>query len=97
MSSSQGALELVFSFHGHDEVVPGFFTLHALRFMLEEKSDGKRRMQQILKHIFDGLCAVLMRYAKIRPDAFTEQFTDILLGVSLVLLLVQIRRSVVTK
>ena len=54
---------------------PGFFTLHALGFMQEEKSDGKRRMQQTWKHILDGLCAVLQRDARIRPDAFTEQFT----------------------
>lgn len=54
---------------------PGFFTLHALGFMQEEKSDGKRRMQQTWKHILDGLCMVLKRDARIRPDAFTEQFT----------------------
>ncbi len=54
---------------------PGFFTLHALGFMQEEKSDGKRRMQQTWKHILNGLCMVLQRDARIRPDAFTEQFT----------------------
>ena len=54
---------------------PGFFTLHALGFMQEEKSDGKRRMQQTWKHILNGLCMVLKRDARIRPDAFTEQFT----------------------
>ena len=35
---------------------PGFFTLHSLGFMREEKSDGKRRMQQTWQHILDGLC-----------------------------------------
>lgn len=54
---------------------PGFFTLHSLGFMREDKSDGKRRMQQTWQHILDGLCAVLQRDAAIRPDAFTEQFT----------------------
>ena len=41
---------------------PGFFTLHSLGFMREEKSDGKRRL-------------VLKRDARVRPDAFTDQFT----------------------
>ena len=54
---------------------PGFFTLHSLGFMQEDKSDGKRRMQQAWRHILDVLCSVLERDAKIRDDAFTEQFT----------------------
>lgn len=54
---------------------PGFFTLHSLGFMGEDKSDGKRRMQQTWQHILDGLRSVLQRDAKVRPDAFTEQFT----------------------
>lgn len=54
---------------------PGFFTFHSLGFMREDKPDGKRRMQQVWQHILDGLCSVLKRDTKIRPDAFTEQFT----------------------
>lgn len=54
---------------------PGFFTLHSLSFMREDKSDGKRQMQQTWQHILDGLCSVLKRDPKVRPDAFTEQFT----------------------
>ena len=54
---------------------PGFFTLHSLGFMREEKDDGKRRMQQTWQHILAGLCSVLKQDAKIRPDAFNEQFT----------------------
>ncbi len=54
---------------------PGFFTLHSLGFMQEEKLDGKRRMQQTWQHILEGLCSVLKQDANIRPDAFTEQFT----------------------
>ena len=54
---------------------PDFFTLHSLGFMREDKSDGKRRMQQIWQHILDGLCSILKRDSKIREDAFTEQFT----------------------
>ena len=54
---------------------PGFFTLHSLGFMRENKLDGKRRMQQTWRHILDGLCQVLKQDARVRPDAFTEQFT----------------------
>lgn len=52
-----------------------FFTLHSLGFMNEDKTDGKRRMQQTWQHILDGLCSVLKRDAGVRPEAFTEQFT----------------------
>lgn len=54
---------------------PGFFTLHSLGFMREEKSDGKQKMQQTWQHILEGLCSVLKRDRNIRSDAFTEQFT----------------------
>ena len=54
---------------------PGFFTLHSLGFLREERADGKRRMQQTWQHILDGLCAVLRQDAKVRADAFTPQFT----------------------
>lgn len=54
---------------------PGFFTLHSLGFMREEKDDGKRRMQQTWQHILAGLCSVLKQGARIRPDAFNEQLT----------------------
>ena len=54
---------------------PGFSTLHSLGFMREDKTDGKRRMQQTWQHILEGLCSVLKRDANIRPDAFSEEFT----------------------
>lgn len=54
---------------------PGFFTMHSLGFMQEEKTDGKRKMQQTWQHILDGLCSVLKQDARVRADAFTEQFT----------------------
>lgn len=54
---------------------PGFFTLHALGFLGEERADGKRRMERTWQHILDGLCTVLKGDPKIRPGAFTEQFT----------------------
>ncbi len=54
---------------------PGFFTLHSLGFLQEEKADGKRRMQQAWRHISDELCSVLKQDPRVRADAFTEQFT----------------------
>lgn len=54
---------------------PGFFTLHSLGFLGEDKSDGRQKMQQTWQHILNGLCSVLKRDAKVRPDAFTQQFT----------------------
>ena len=54
---------------------PGFFSLHALGFLSEENSAGRQKMQQIWQHILDELCAVLKQDTRIRPDAFTEDFT----------------------
>lgn len=54
---------------------PGFFSLHSTSFMSQDKSDGKRRMQQTWQHILDGLCFVLKHDPKVRADAFDEQFT----------------------
>lgn len=73
---------------------PGFFTLHSLGFMQEDKLEGKRRMQQTWQHILKGLCTVLEQDPRIRPDAFTEQFTaqkfaDILFSLMLSALLRQ--------
>lgn len=54
---------------------PGFFTHHALGFVQQDTADGKQQMRQTWQHILDALCNVLRHDAKIRPDAFTEQFT----------------------
>lgn len=54
---------------------PGFFTLHSIGFLRDERPDGKRRMQQTWGHILTELYSVLKRDTKIRPDAFTEAFT----------------------
>ena len=43
--------------------------------MGEDKSDGRRKMQQTWQHILEGLHSVLQQDTKVRPDAFTEQFT----------------------
>ena len=54
---------------------PGFFTLHSLGFLQEDRPDGRRRMQRTWQHIQEGLRSVLERDARVRPDAFNEEFT----------------------
>lgn len=54
---------------------PGFFTLHSLAFLGEDKTGGKQKMQQTWQHILDELCAVLKRDPGIRPDAWNSDFT----------------------
>ena len=55
---------------------PGFFSLHSLGFMRNEKSDGKKKMMKTWEHILHGLCEVLKNDPKIRPDVFDQQFTE---------------------
>lgn len=57
------------------EQYPGFFTHHALGFVRQDTADGKQQMRQTWQHILDALTMVLTRDKKIRPDAFTEDFT----------------------
>lgn len=73
---------------------PGFFSLHALAFMGEDKSDGRRRMERTRRHILQGLSSVLQRDARVRPDAFSgqltaEKFADLLFSLMLSALLRQ--------
>lgn len=57
------------------EKYPGFFTLHSMSFLEEEKSDGKRRMNRAWEHIRARMHTVLIHDKNIRPDAFDEKFT----------------------
>ena len=59
-----------------NEQFPGFFSLHSLGFMKDEKTDGKKKMLQTWGHILNGLCDILKNDPKIRPDVFDEQFTE---------------------
>jgi len=59
-----------------NEQFPGFFSLHSLGFMKDEKTDGKKKMLQTWGHILNGLCDILKNDRKIRPDVFDEQFTE---------------------
>lgn len=58
-----------------NEKYPGFFTLHSISYMKEDKSDGIHRMHHAWQHILDGICGVLKNDLKVRKDAFTDEFT----------------------
>lgn len=58
-----------------NEKYPGFFTLHSISYMKEDKSDGIHRMHHAWQHILDGICGVLKNDPKVRKDAFTDEFT----------------------
>lgn len=67
---------------------PDFFALHAVSFLPQEKSQGKRRMQKAWNHILDQLCAVLRSDPSIRSGAFDnrlslEQFADVIFSLML--------------
>lgn len=54
---------------------PGFFSLHSLQFLQEEKRDGKQRMEKTWQHIREQLVLVLKQDPCIRENAFTPEFT----------------------
>lgn len=70
------------------ELYPGFFTLHSLGFVQEDKPDGKRLMQRTWQHILGELRSVLRRDSRVRPGAFdggftVEAFADVLFSLML--------------
>ncbi len=59
-----------------DEKYPGFFTMHSVSFIGEEKSDGQQRMAQSWIHIKEVLSTALANDPNVRPDAFDDSFTQ---------------------
>ena len=59
-----------------NEQFPGFFSLHSLGFMKDEKTDGKKKMLQTWGQILHELCTILKNDPKIRSDVFDQQFTE---------------------
>lgn len=57
------------------KLYPGFFTLHSLGFLQEEREEGRQRMEYTWNHIQQGLCRILKQDPGIRPDAFTDTLT----------------------
>ncbi|MFR6022791.1 MAG: TetR/AcrR family transcriptional regulator [Oscillospiraceae bacterium] len=70
------------------EQYPGFFRLHSLSFMREDRPGGRETMQQTWRHILDGLALVLRRDPNVREGAFTKELTaDAFAGVLFSLML----------
>lgn len=59
-----------------DKKFPGFFSLHSLGFMRDEKASGKKRMLQMWRHIINKFCVVLKHDSKIRSGVFNQEFTE---------------------
>ena len=59
-----------------DEKYPGFFTLHAMGFIGEDKSNGQKLMAQSWQHIQEHLHLVLTNDTQIRSEVFDENFTS---------------------
>lgn len=58
-----------------NQAYPGFFTLHSISYLHEDKSDGIQRMQQAWHHIIMGISEALKHDTNIRKDAFNDEFT----------------------
>ena len=58
-----------------DEKYPGFFSMHSVSFMGEDKSSGQTLMARAWLHIKQGLHVALEADKNIREDAFDEDFT----------------------
>ena len=52
---------------------PGFFSLHSVALLGDDRDEGRRRMQQAWQQIRGQLCTVLQHDPRVRPDAFGEQ------------------------
>ena len=59
-----------------DEKYPGFFALHAMSFVGEEKTGGQKLMAHSWKHMQENLYLVLMNDPNVRKGAFDENFTE---------------------
>lgn len=57
------------------EKYPGFFTLHSLAFMQDEKPEGRRKMWEMWQHIENSLQKVLLNDPNVRKDAFSDDFS----------------------
>lgn len=57
------------------EKYPGFFTLHSLAFMQDEKPEGRRKMWEMWQHIENSLQKVILNDPNVRKDAFSDDFS----------------------
>ncbi|MEG0830568.1 MAG: TetR/AcrR family transcriptional regulator [Anaerovoracaceae bacterium] len=55
---------------------PTFFALHSRSFAAEDKEKGRIAMDYYFTHMKKGLLQALSNDPKVRPDAFTQSFTQ---------------------
>ena len=58
-----------------DEKYPGFFTLHSMSFVGEEKFGAQQRMAQSRQHMKERLLLILANDPNVRSDVFDDSFT----------------------
>ncbi len=58
-----------------NEKYPGFFSMHSMSFVGEDKSSGQELMAKSWKHIQEGFYLVLTRDEKVNTAVFDEVFT----------------------
>lgn len=58
-----------------NEMYPGFFSMHSMSFVGEEKASGQKRMEHLWKHMQEGLYTALMRDGKVNKAVFDAVFT----------------------
>lgn len=59
-----------------EEKYPGFFTMHAMSFIGEDKTGGQQLMEKTWCHIRHALHTVLRQDPQISPAVFDEDFTS---------------------
>ena len=58
-----------------NEAYPGFFSMHSMSFVGEDKASGQELMAKSWKHIQDGFYIVLMRDENVNTAVFDSVFT----------------------
>ena len=58
-----------------NETYPGFFSMHSMSFVGEDKAGGQELMGKSWNHIQDGFYTVLMRDENVNTAVFDEVFT----------------------
>lgn len=58
-----------------NETYPGFFSMHSMSFVGEDKAGGQELMAKSWNHIQDGFYTVLMRDENVNTAVFDEVFT----------------------
>ena len=58
-----------------NKMYPGFFNLHSMAFLQDEKLEGRKLMKKSLNNIKDKLCSILLQDKDIDEKCFNNEFT----------------------